>query len=76
VTLSFASLPPLRIAFVKYIITFSFATGEMPPVADGSGSLNGMPQKPIKGVSLAYTFGDAKTAERHKTQVFEMGATR
>ena len=38
--------------------------------------LNGEPQKPMDGGSLAYTFNDAKAAERHKTQVFEIGANR
>jgi Sulfatase len=38
--------------------------------------LNGIPQKPIEGVSLTYTFGDAKAADRRKVQVFEMGVAR
>jgi arylsulfatase len=38
--------------------------------------LNGVPQKPIEGVSLTYTFGDAKAADRRKTQVFEIGVNR
>jgi arylsulfatase A-like enzyme len=38
--------------------------------------LNGVPQKSIVGVSLAYTFGDADAAERRKAQVFEMGVAR
>lgn len=33
--------------------------------------VNGVPQKPINGVSLAYSFGDAKAPERHTTQYFE-----
>jgi arylsulfatase len=39
-------------------------------------ALNGIPQKPIEGVSLAYTFGDAKSADRRKSQIFEMGVAR
>ncbi len=38
--------------------------------------LNGVPQKPIEGISLAYTFDDAQAKERHTTQYFEMGANR
>jgi len=38
--------------------------------------LNGSPQKSIEGVSLAYTFGDARAAERRKSQIFEMGVAR
>ena len=38
--------------------------------------LNGVAQKPIDGISLAYTFDDAKAADRRKTQIFEMGVNR
>lgn len=38
--------------------------------------LNGAVQKPIEGVSLAYTFNDAKARERHTTQYFELGGKR
>ena len=38
--------------------------------------LNGIAQKPIGGISMTYTFGDARAAERRKTQVFELGANR
>ena len=38
--------------------------------------LNGIARKPIDGISLAYTFGDAKAADRRKTQIFEMGVNR
>jgi len=33
--------------------------------------VNGTLQKPIEGVSLAYTFNDAKAGDRHPTQYFE-----
>jgi arylsulfatase len=46
-------------------------TGVTPP-----DSLNGVAQKPIEGVSFAYTFADAKAKERHTTQYFEMGTNR
>ncbi len=38
--------------------------------------LNGVPQKPVEGVSMAYTFDDAKAPSRRRTQYFEMGANR
>jgi arylsulfatase len=38
--------------------------------------LNGVPQKPIEGTSLAYTFDDAKAKDRRTTQYFEMGCCR
>src|SRR4030095_216081 len=38
--------------------------------------LNGVTQKPIEGVSFAYTFDDAKAKERHTTQYFELGSNR
>jgi arylsulfatase A-like enzyme len=39
-------------------------------------SVNGTPQTPIEGVSLAYTFGDSKTPSRHTTQYFEIFGNR
>src|SRR5260370_8116934 len=38
--------------------------------------LNGVPQKPIEGVSMVYSFGDAKAASTHPTQYFRMFANR
>jgi arylsulfatase len=38
--------------------------------------VNGVAQKPIEGVSLAYTFDDAKAPDRHRTQYFEMLGNR
>jgi arylsulfatase A-like enzyme len=38
--------------------------------------LNGIPQKPIEGVSMVYTFDDAKAPTRHTTQYFEITANR
>ena len=38
--------------------------------------VNGVTQKPIEGVSMAYTFDDAKAADRHVTQYFEMFGNR
>jgi arylsulfatase len=39
-------------------------------------SVDGTPQIPIEGVSLLYTFADAKAADRHTTQYFEMFGNR
>ncbi|MBB4802600.1 arylsulfatase [Flavobacterium nitrogenifigens] len=39
-------------------------------------SVNGITQKPIEGVSFAYTFSDAKAKEKHSTQYFELGCNR
>jgi arylsulfatase len=39
-------------------------------------SVNGTPQAPIEGVSMAYSFDDARAASRRKTQYFEMFGNR
>jgi len=39
-------------------------------------SVNGIVQKPIEGVSLAYTFADPKAPTRHTTQYFEIFGNR
>src|SRR5882762_5954376 len=39
-------------------------------------TLNGIPQKPIEGVSMVYTFNDAKAADRRKSQIFELVSNR
>jgi arylsulfatase A-like enzyme len=38
--------------------------------------VNGVQQRPIEGVSMAYSFNDAKAAEQHETQYFEMFGNR
>jgi hypothetical protein len=38
--------------------------------------VDGVQQKPLEGVSMAYSFGDAGAAERHETQYFEMFGNR
>jgi arylsulfatase A-like enzyme len=38
--------------------------------------VNGVAQHPIEGVSMLYAFDDAKAAERHETQYFEMFGNR
>ena len=39
-------------------------------------AVHGVAQKPMEGVSMAYTFDDAKAADRHETQYFEMFGNR
>ena len=39
-------------------------------------SVNGTPQAPMEGVSMAYTFDDAKAKDRHITQYFEIFGNR
>jgi arylsulfatase A-like enzyme len=38
--------------------------------------VNGVQQKPLEGVSMAYSFDDGSAAERHTTQYFEMFCNR
>ena len=38
--------------------------------------VNGVDQKPMEGVSMLYTFDDAKAEDRHTTQYFELTGTR
>ena len=38
--------------------------------------VNGTPQTPIQGVSMMYTFNDAKATDRHTTQYFEIFGNR
>lgn len=39
-------------------------------------TVNGIPQDPIEGTSLVYSFNDATAAERHTVQYFEMFGNR
>jgi arylsulfatase len=53
----------------------------VPTILDVAGlqqpsSVNGVAQKPIEGVSMAYTFDDPKAPSTHRTQYFEMIANR
>ncbi len=52
-----------------------------PTVLEAAGvesprELNGVPQSPIEGVSMGYTFADAKAPSRRRTQYFEMLGNR
>jgi arylsulfatase A-like enzyme len=60
---------------------FHHITDIMPTILEVAGirapdSLNGVTQKPIEGVSMAYTFNDAKAPDRRKSQVFELVSNR
>ena len=53
----------------------------VPTILDAAGlpepvMVNGVAQKPIEGVSMAYTWADAKAADRRTTQYFEMFGSR
>jgi arylsulfatase len=56
---------------IDIVPTIYEVTGITPP-----DTLNGVAQDPIQGTSLAYTFDDAKAAEHHRTQYFEIYANR
>src|SRR5262249_52583019 len=52
-----------------------------PTVLEAAGlpqprSVNGTPQRPIEGVSMVYSFDDAKAKDRHVTQYFEILCNR
>jgi arylsulfatase A-like enzyme len=60
---------------------FSHVIDVAPTVLEAAGlpepvSVNGIQQDPIEGVSMAYSFDDAKAAGRHETQYFEMFGNR
>jgi arylsulfatase A-like enzyme len=60
---------------------FSHAIDIAPTVLEVAGLpepkvVNGVPQVPIEGTSLAYSFNDAQAAERHTLQYFEMFGNR
>ena len=46
------------------------------PACPSPRSVNGTPQTPIEGVSMLYTFDDAKAKSTHKTQYFEIFGNR
>lgn len=56
---------------IDIVPTIYEAVGITPPT-----ELNGIQQKPIEGISFAYTFNDAKAKDRHNTQYFELGVNR
>jgi arylsulfatase len=60
---------------------FSHVIDVAPTILEAAGipepdSVNGIAQRPIEGVSMLYSFNDAKAAERHETQYFEMFGNR
>ncbi len=60
---------------------FSHVIDIAPTILEAAGlpepkMVDGVPQRPMDGVSLVYTFADAKASERHTTQYFEMFGNR
>ena len=60
---------------------FSHVIDVAPTVLEAAGlpqpqAVNGVAQRPIEGTSMLYSFNDAKAAERHETQYFEMFGNR
>jgi arylsulfatase len=60
---------------------FSHVIDIAPTILEAAGlpeprSVNGTVQTPLEGASLVYAFNDAKAAERHTTQYFEMFGNR
>ena len=56
---------------IDIVPTIYEVAGITPP-----SSVNGVTQKPLEGVSLAYTFKDAQAKSRHTKQYFELLANR
>jgi arylsulfatase A-like enzyme len=56
---------------IDIVPTIYEATGITPPTV-----MDGVLQKPLEGVSLVYTFDDAKAPTRHGTQYFELVGNR
>lgn len=68
---------PARIAARGVRRQFTHLTDIMPTVLEAAGielpaSFNGIRQQPIDGISLTYSFADAKAPERHRQQYFEV----
>ena len=60
---------------------FSHVIDVVPTILEAAGlpepkSVNGTEQTPIEGVSLLYSFDDAKAKSRHTTQYFEIACNR
>ncbi len=60
---------------------FSHVIDVAPTILEAAGLpepkvVNGTPQIPMEGVSMAYTFDDAKAKELHTTQYFEIAGNR
>jgi len=60
---------------------FGHVIDVVPTILEAAGlpeptSVNGVPQIPIQGISLAYSFADAKAAARRTTQYFEIAGNR
>ena len=56
---------------------FHYVTDIMPTILEAVGlpapdMINGVAQKPLDGISMAYTWGDANAKDRRTKQIFEM----
>jgi arylsulfatase len=56
---------------------YAFVSDIMPTVLEAAGVkapavVNGVPQQPIDGISLAYSFDDPRASSRRRTQIYEM----
>jgi arylsulfatase len=73
---------PKRITATNEIRTqFGHVIDIAPTILEAIGlpepkSVNGVPQIPMQGTSLVYSFADPKAAERHITQYFEIAGNR
>lgn len=60
---------------------FHFVSDIAPTILDAVGieaprRVNGVPQRPMEGISMLYSFGDADARGRRRTQYFEMAGNR
>lgn len=72
---------PARIGARGIRTQFGHVTDVLPTILEAAGIpvpdvVNGTPQQPIDGTSLAYTFSAPTAPERHATQYFEMMGNR
>jgi arylsulfatase len=73
---------PKRIKARGWICTqFHHVIDVAPTILEAAGLpepkvVNGVPQRPMDGISMLYSFDDAKAKDRHATQYFEMFGNR
>ena len=59
-----------------FFVYFAPAATHAPHHVPQPMTVEGIQQQPIEGVSMLYSFNDAKAADRHETQYFEMFGNR
>ena len=72
---------PDRIPSGELRSQFTHVIDVVPTILDYAGipapdQVNGIPQKPLEGISFKYAIDDAAAEERHDTQYFEIGGNR